>query len=197
MKLLAVVLALCLSACTLPSSKEMQYDALRAATWQITIDERGTCSGVFIAPHHLLTAAHCKGDKMSVGGQPAMVVKVDEDKDLMLLLTVVDGPVVRVANSEPVVDTEVVVVGYPLGLAQYLTEGRLQGPILDSRAPAGRMAISAPGSFGNSGGPVVAFINGVPRVIGIVSAGAFGMGLSTHLIIAINTSSLKEFLGLL
>lgn len=195
MKYLSLVLALMLSACSFPSQEDASYRQLRAATWQVTIDERGTCSGVMVAPHHLLTAAHCMGDKMMVGNKPAMVVKVDQEKDLLLLLTVVDGPVVEVAKAQPKIDSKVVVVGYPLSIAQYLTEGRMQGSVLLSEAPKSYMAISANISFGNSGGGAFAKEDGVYKLIGIASAGALGYGLSTHLSLFVKTSAVQEFLG--
>lgn len=171
---------------------------LREATWQMFI-EGGTCSGVMIAPKLYLTAAHCQGTNMNVEGVPATLVKVDKDKDLMLLEVDLGCPCIPVAAVDPAIDTPIMVIGFPLGVGEYLTEGRLQGFL---NSPIGHLRhISAPIIFGNSGGPVIAMVDGRYVVVGIISAvhGDVLYGLIPyvvpHLSIAVSVETINKFLN--
>lgn len=152
-----------------PSAEAERFTELRQATWQIDVGGMGHCSGTFIKPKIMLTAAHCFNDNLLVDGVKAVVLKKDEKLDLMLLFVDKDSPVVALAVPMDVEqDMKVVVVGYPGNMPQYLTEGRVQGTLVyEDRIWT---AISAPVWFGNSGGGVFVKIKGEWKLVGVLSA---------------------------
>lgn len=164
---------------TPPAKQQVQtseFANIRASV-KVWRGEMGQCSGVMISDGWMLTAAHCFQDQMQVDGKDVILVKKDENRDLMLLRVVSGCPCVNVAFSSPLPDTKVFIVGYPMYKnfgVQYLTEGRYQG-ILHSDEESlftdgNFAATSVPGFFGNSGGG--AFVKnekGEYVLVGIVS----------------------------
>ena len=178
------------------------YKQVRDSTVRVST-ARGMCSGVVISKVHVLTAAHCDGDNLKVDGRPAYKVKKNEKADLLLLVTSTDKPALPVAKTRPTLDEKVVMSGYPLDIGAAVTEGRMQE--LFQRTPNSEhyMLVSAPGVFGNSGGPVVVRRGMSYEVVGIVSAvavaaldmGMFAMpNLVSHLMFAVNTETINKFL---
>ena len=208
--LLAGLLSLILIACV-PVSQDSHIKTsfwqARAATKMVQIGELGSCSGVVIDIGKVLTAAHCDagdGVVMEVDGKKATKIKKDVERDLMLLDADVVCPCLPVASKQPKEDTKVYAIGYPLGMAQVVTEGRVQGPLFyDMSDPQGmqyRMLTTIAVVFGNSGGPVVIVENGQFKLVGIVSAVAIApiMGFFpslTSLSFIINTDTVKEFVS--
>ena len=197
----AVLAVLALSSCSSLSVKEPTYQRqtftdIRASTVQVTTSEGG-CSGVVISPIKVLTAAHCDGPELKVDGQPAVVVKKNDKADLMLLITITDKPAMDVAAARPEVDEVLALSGYPLGMGLVITQGRLQ-ELLVAELPH-HMLVSTPGVFGNSGGPCVVFNYETRRyeVVGIASMVAMvGWGAPvTHLLLVVNTETIREFLA--
>src|SRR5690242_15133442 len=94
----------------------------------------GSCGGVFIKEHVVLSAAHCvdlpnkamsikeiwvkRGDE----SKKATVIKFDRDLDLALLYTDLSGTPVKLAN-DVIRGEDIWVVGNPLGLQDILTRG--------------------------------------------------------------------------
>jgi hypothetical protein len=179
---------------------ESNYSQVRDATHQLT-SEFGSCSAVAIAPNTLLTAAHCDSPELKVGGLLAVVVKKNEEKDLMLVYVAgLNSPYLSVAKAMPNVDEKVVMAGFPLGVGEVVTEGRLQS--LTDRAPAFLALVTAQGVFGNSGGPVVVRRGMSYEVVGIVSRiivapvnmGMFDIpNIVPHLILVVNVDAIKAF----
>lgn len=204
MRFIVAALSVALAACSfLPKADDPA--TMRAATVHIQIGDSGTCSGVVIAPETVLTAAHCvEGGKdvLHVGDKPVGAVRADPGKDIAVLRVAgVACPCVPVASQSPLRDTPVTIVGYPMNLAQILTEGRFMGRITDPDAPdeiKPRMVATAPVAFGNSGGPVFAYQDGKLRVVGIVSA-LRGSGPYTgpiwHLALLVSVETIREFLA--
>ena len=108
---------------------KVDYSTIRQATWRLEFTVftpfgeavPAVCSGTFIKEHVMLTAAHCQGGDMKVDGHSATVLKVDKEKDLMLLFVNMDSAVLPVAKKLPAIDTDVVVCGDPVGMAEYVT----------------------------------------------------------------------------
>lgn len=172
-----------------------EFAQVRSATWNLVLDgvdpmwgtpieHRTFCSGVAIKPDLILTAAHCDvsnevpGSKVTINGKSVSIVKKDVDKDLMLLFVpTLNSPTVPIGLYEPLQDSPVVVVGYPLGLTQYVTEGRVQGFVALSKETEENlghklptfMALSALVEGGNSGGGVFQKVDGVYTLVGITS----------------------------
>lgn len=184
-----------LSSCA-PIPEVSEFQALREATWEISIDNQGSCSGTFIKPQIMLTAAHCHGANMLVSGVQAVVLKKDEKLDLMLLYVPIPSAFVQIANPEDVyIDQKVVVVGFPMGTGETTTEGRIQGPVPgDSPVSKHYFRLTAPIIFGNSGGGVFAKVDGEWVLVGVVSAvmGTF-FGPVPHLGLAVDTTHVKAF----
>lgn len=192
---LSVILSISLITVGAHYVPEANFNTVRQATW-IVDTGLGMCSGVLVAPKHLLTAAHCDGPELKVGSKPARKVFKDDKNDLMLLIVEVEGPTIPLANKRPAIDEKVIMVGYPLGMGQVATEGRVQKVVDES---IGHMLlISAPGVFGNSGGPVVVRRGLHYEVVGIASALAitpvFGMipNIVTHLVIVADVQTLPR-----
>jgi S1-C subfamily serine protease len=199
-----VFLVLVLSACVSPSPID-ELNALRQQTVLIDLaDGTGTCSGVMVAPATVLTAAHCVPNDIKVIKVKGLAVEqaVSNSEADIAILTVpgLKCPCASVATQRPRVDTELVAIGYPMRMAEYLTEGRLMGNIIDPQAPdlvrAHFMATSIPLAFGNSGGPVFARIDGKWQVVGVVS-GVRNADFSPiwHLSIVVSTETINAFLA--
>jgi S1-C subfamily serine protease len=173
--------------------KQLNISDMRAFTWQMFTDQ-GTCSGAMIAPNKYLTNAHCYGENMQVDGKTAVVIKKDEDKDLMLLLVDKECPCVPVATSDLPIDTPIYVIGFPLGISEYITEGRLQN---FAPFPYNHLRlVSAPIIFGNSGGPVVAVVDGKYQLVGTATAVLVIGGFLPvpHLGVVTTTKAVNDFL---
>ncbi len=132
----------------------------------------GFCPGVLLNEHTLLTAAHCDVQRdIYVGGFKAIIVKKDEQRDLMLLNLPRGMPCPCVSRAvTPALDAPVYAVGFPMDKGQVLTEGRYGGSVRvdDVRD---MVLYTAPVTFGNSGGGVFAYVHGEWMLVAIVSRG--------------------------
>lgn len=175
-----------------------QHTALVEQSWQnmrLSVSMfKGQCSGVVVADGLMLTAAHCYDPELVSVDE---VVKMDREKDLLLVKVPLGCPCAPIAGSTPEVDDFLRVVGFPLARSvQYLTEGRVQSPSV-GEAPH-YMAISAPIVFGNSGGGV---FNSRGELVGIVSAVAvYASGFDgipfivPHMGLVVNLDTIRAFL---
>lgn len=119
------------------------------------------CSGVMIAPHRMLTAAHCVNDKLTV-------VSKNAEADVALIEVNEDCPCTVLAQSPAVIDEPLTVVGYPKNdfiRVQILTEGRAQGEAGEKEKR--RLRMTAPIASGNSGGGVFLYRNGRWELVGL------------------------------
>lgn len=192
--IVAVSTLLFLSGCAnvVPVPVKESFQELRDVTVFIETD-MGSCSGVVVAPLHVLTAAHCDGEGMKVEGKPAIVLKKDVEKDLMLVMTLITGPSLPIASQRPDVDTKLFQIGFPHGIGEVVTEGRMQ-EMKVTDLPY-HMLVSTLGSFGNSGGPIVVRTAEGYALVGISSMVAVAGFQSpvTHLQLVVNTETIKEF----
>jgi S1-C subfamily serine protease len=198
MRLLVALALFLITGCASQHFKEP-----RSFTREIRMEgvEYSICSGVMVAPHIMVTAAHCAGDKLLVGGKPAKVLKKNDAEDVAVLEVAEVCPCAQIAHAPVQIDEQVVVVGFPMNdfvHGQILTEGRAQGEV---ESPRGiRQRITAPIAPGNSGGGV--FVNRLGRweLVGLASAVVqrcddIGMcSLITHLAFATTLDSLKHIL---
>jgi S1-C subfamily serine protease len=153
----------------------------------------GSCSGVLIKEHILLTAAHCNAPYIKVAGKAAILIKIDEQKDLLLLRVEALCPCVPVADGQVFTGDSVITVGYPfgniLGFTSVLTKGVVQGVVQNSTYPEieGHMLMVLPVAPGNSGGGIFKVFNGKLYVISVCSRGA------AHLATSPTIDMVKEF----
>ena len=178
-----VVLLVSFTAMSLFLNKQ-SFDTPRSTVYQIVTDRANQGSGVMIAPHLMVTAGHVANHtsptKIFVNGKEAQVLEIDENRDLALLWVEQVCPCASLALESPDVDTEVIAVGFPLGMAQVATTGRFQGAVANSRVLSTTSII-----FGNSGGGLFAWnwFSGIPKweLVGItvevpgINLGFFGI----------------------
>lgn len=181
------------------SQVNQAFVAASAATYTLevgyTADSiRGSCSGVLIKDHVLLTAAHCQYDYMKVNGKQATLLKVDKAVDMMLLKVDAVCPCVPVAQGRLRKGQTIYTYGYPygaiLGFTQVLTSGTVQGILIHSSEVVemdGFMVSTLAVAPGNSGGGIYAFEDGQLKVVSVVSRGA------AHLSVSPTIYMLQEF----
>lgn len=166
-------------------------------------DLQGGGSGVMIAPHMMLTAAHIvsglqPGMTLYVGKDkvPAKVLRSDPEKDVALIMVAMGCPCAVVSEDEAEVDENVTVIGFPMNTIvglQVITRGNASGVNKDG------LIYTAPTAPGNSGGGVFVYRWDGWRLVGL-TRGVVGlnMGFSqtllTHLALAVSAAQLQEFL---
>lgn len=184
----------------------LSYDAPRSTVHRIFDasmgdDSNSGGSGVMIAPRLMLTAAHVAKDRALLVGDarvPAKLLRIDEEKDLALLLVALDCPCAQLASAGPTVDTRMVAIGYPMSgavEAQILTEGLFQG------TTGAYSVLTAPIAPGNSGGGVFSWggvtwvLNGIAVSMAGGQMGPFAVVMFPHLGKYASTESVLGFLS--
>lgn len=145
----------------------------------------GACSGFVIdaKKHHVLTAAHCDGEKVTADGMQTIKVFKDERKDLLVLRSYgIERPALRLAAKGPDRGDEVASMGYGFALEQPMFRiAHVSSTKLEIEELSGPFVLIDAGFIpGQSGGPVVD-IHG--DVVAIVQRGnealGFGVGADT------------------
>jgi S1-C subfamily serine protease len=149
------------------------------------------CSGVMVAPEHVLTAAHCDNGSYEV-------LKKDAAHDLMLVRFPASSSDVyaKIAGENVKIDDIVHVLGYPLARGvQMRTVGSVQMLDFDIEGVK-HLVYSAPTIFGNSGGPVFDASGNVVGIVSKIAVGSMGMFPFpvTHFGFGIGLEQVKEFL---
>jgi S1-C subfamily serine protease len=155
------------------------------------------CSTVILRPGLAVTAGHCvRGESLAFlsAQSPAGILLARGDDRLDYALLNFTGPTaacpcVRLAEREAEVDERVYVIGFPLGIAQVLTEGRSQGVVDNPSMPYGRrLVLTAQVAGGNSGGGVFVYRDGEFQLVGLL------VEASGHLSFAIPLADLRPFI---
>lgn len=147
---------------------------------------QGSCTAFMVddAKHHVMTAAHCDGEKILVDGTAAYRVWKDERKDLMVLrASGVTGPNIKLAPADPDRGDEVASMGYGAGLVDPLFRiAHVSNTGLDIEGLSGPFIMIDAGFVGGqSGGPVV---NDKGELVMIVQRGneSLGIGVGVEII---------------
>lgn len=173
-----------------------EFQPVRDSVVKITMDP-GLCSAVVISPTRLLTAKHCVaskkvGDTVDVqGDMVATVLKKDEKTDLALLeLKAGTLKPIRVCSRPAEQDDYAVLVGFPLGIGQIVTEGRIQF------VEDGNTVATTQGIFGNSGGGLFVVQDKKYCLLGIASMVAAAKNQAVyHIMMSVEWKEIKRFLG--
>jgi S1-C subfamily serine protease len=209
-----ISLALLLSSCT-PSDVELADRCLSSTVlihMKIAKGNKkgmGTCSGVYVSPHLILTADHCVDMSMegikglylkelwvkNINDESALatIIKVDPRRDLALLRTDLKGTPVKLAWDVKVGE-EVWVVGNPLGLQFIVSKGIVsRTDVTTDSFPIEHFVTDAVVLPGNSGGPCY---NSHGNLIGIVvmSTSMFGMMGASGLGFVVQINEVRTFL---
>ena len=196
------------------------WQDIRTATYSIGDTVQNFCSATKIDATHLLTAAHCAdmdqvvvvrdGDDI-VGHAKTVKRTAMSDLALLEIQDGVEGPYASVASLEALQDEEVVLAGYPLDAGEILTTGFVQGvkyrEFTNGEETIGSKytIVTAPGTFGNSGGGLFVYRWGYGWVlVGVTSAMAmqpvftdFGFGSApyNHVIYTVSQTEIVKFLA--
>jgi S1-C subfamily serine protease len=140
-----------------------------------------SCTGEVVAPHRVLTAAHCNGDKMLADGLQVKVIAYDKYFDLMLLDVPTEKPAL-IFRDTPVVRYEpLTAIGYAWGLDKLtvLPERPFLFNVIPPEDPTAPKMLVTPGYVGGmSGGPV---IDAAGLMVGIVQETGDGIGLGVDM----------------
>lgn len=215
-KLLALALScsLLLSACT-PTQISLANRCLSSTVllhMKIAKGDKrgwGTCSGVYVAPHLVLTADHCvdmslegiKGLSLkevwvqNINGESARatVIKTDSNRDLALIRTDLKGIPVKLARSVKVGE-DCWVIGTPLGLKFVVSKGIVSSVgVKTENFPINHFVTDSVVLPGNSGGPCY---NAHGSLLGIVtmSTSMFGMFGASGLGFVVQIDVVRDFL---
>ena len=147
---------------------------------------QGSCTAFMINQEkkHVLTAAHCDGEKILIDGTPTYRVFKDERKDLMVLrANGVDGPNVKLAPADADRGDEVASMGYGAGLEDPMFRiAHVSNVRMDIEGLSGPFVMIDAGFVGGqSGGPVV---NDKGELVMIVQRGndSLGIGVGAEVI---------------
>lgn len=166
----------------------------------------GSCSGVYIKPNVILTAAHCidfkENEELTLKeiwiksgdvSERAVVIKDDPTVDLALLYTPLSGVPVKF-SFRAIRGEDCWVIGNPLGLRDIITRGIVsQINVTSEDEKASFLVVDATALPGNSGGAVV---DSDGHLIGILtrSTSLFGSFGAAGLGIAVDLKTIRTFL---
>jgi S1-C subfamily serine protease len=181
---LVAVLSLFRAPATDPLDRAMQATLRLSGVQAATGDAVGamySCSSFVIAPHRVLSAAHCLGDAMSVDHRPAILVKADPYDDLLLLdVPGLDAAPIPLADRPAELWEPVTAIGFALGWG---SPAALVGRVIIRSVAAfenerAKVAYQLGFAHGMSGGPV---INHKGQLVAVVEGSLEGIGVGPDL----------------
>jgi S1-C subfamily serine protease len=196
--LAALAIVFTMVACSPVASQE--YKSITDSTFPlVTISGNPYCTATRVSEELLLTAAHCLENGMGgmihrKDGQLVsfVVVKADRNIDIALIKARVDGRIARLQTFEPEVYSEIVVAGYPVGVAMFITVGKWVGPIWDPIMAAAHSVAAVSVGPGNSGGGLWTKESGEYRLLAVVQMYA---PAAPHVCVVSKLQTLKDFLS--
>jgi S1-C subfamily serine protease len=189
------------------------YFVLRQVTHLIELVEPvsgqvyGSGTGVAISNRMMLTAGHIADAvnsgpslKLMTNGQELKVFKVDKVRDIALLIGSFETWI-PIADTRAEIDSEIVAVGYPVGIGPVITDGRVMK--YDTQGDFRYMLVTTSIAPGNSGGGLFqwrgSLEDGHYVLVGITVAlmagcNAFGCNPVHHLTLAADINSIHTLI---
>jgi len=160
-------------------SPEAQIRAVVAKIVSANELDKASCSAVVIAPDTAITANHCGGisdpilileDGTKLRITTGMRYAPYTDDVAVITVPGLKCPCVPIATEQVRLDEPVLVGGYPMGLAKFVTHGTVQGRIPSPSSMVEYILTDAKVAPGNSGGGMFVVRDGKLELIGIIVA---------------------------